>query len=277
MKELPKDIEVGLGMLAGAYIRPPKNYGKSYIRTNEALSRYYTKFPIEDGRVLTVAASGDHILQAVCNGAKVIDAFDKNRFQLYVSKLKIAALKALTQDEFAQYFCFKRNGDFFNDLLWKELYLKIREKLDFDSVVFWDTMYQNGDLENNLNKFFHLQTFVDDGHGSFAFDENYEKTKENLEDVQINLYHSTFHSFVDKLNDGLYYDAIFMSNITDYLEDDEFLGLTDFLNTEVHRHLNSGGKVAVYTPPHRKYMGFGEYVDPDGMAEENKVYIYTKR
>lgn len=277
MKELPKDIEVGLGMLIGAYNRPPMNYGKSYIRTNEALSRYYSRFPIEDGRVLTVAASGDHILQAVCDGAKVIDAFDKNRFQLYVSKLKIAAVKALTQDEFAQYFCFRHNGDYFGDLLWKELYLKVREKLDADAIVFWDTMYKIGDIENNLERFFYLQTFVDDGYGSFAFDENYEKTKENLNDVQINLYHSTFHSFIDRLDDEICYDAIFMSNMTDYFDDQEFLRLTEFLNTEVHKHLNSGGKVAVYAPPHRKYAGVGKYVQPDGMAEANKVYIYNKK
>ena len=78
----------------------PKEYQSTFLVTNEPIAQYYNIFPIKNGRVLTVASSGDHILQAVCNGANIIDAFDNNKIALYFTKLKIAAVKALNQDEF---------------------------------------------------------------------------------------------------------------------------------------------------------------------------------
>jgi len=273
MKELPKDIEVGLKMLNGIYTFSfPKNYGKVYIRTNEALSKYFQAFPIKGSSILTVAGSGDHVLQAAFMGARKIEAFDKNRFQIYLSKLKVTALKVLNQEDFACYFGFKDPSLIF-DL---KIYLKIRDYLDLDSVIFWDTMYQKGNLEINKSRMFFLQYFVDDKAGCFAFDDNYYTTKANLENVDINLHHATFHDFIVRYKDDLF-DTIFMSNITDYLTDEQFENLNDFLEEDVSKHLNDDGKVVVYVPPHKKEIEITRYTKPDEIAENSsKVYVYKK-
>ena len=274
MKELPRDIEVALNMLNDVYFQKyPRNYGKIYIRTNEALSIYYDKFKLDGAKVLTVAGSGDHILQAVYSGAKEVDAFDKNRFQIYLIKLKLAALKTLSQDEFAYFFGFRDPSEIF-DL---NIYLKIREELDLDSLIFWDTLYQSGNLKNNKSRFIFLQFFIDSRLRCFAFDENYYVTRDNLERVDVRLHHATFHDFISKLSDSAKYDAVFMSNITDYFSNEQFTTLTNFLDDKVQPHLTEHGQVAVYAPPHKKDIEFEEYTGQDEMVDVNKVYIYNKK
>ena len=68
-----------------------------YACTNEELFLYPND---ETKKVLSVTSGGDHILNAILNGATDICSFDINRFCKYYSDLKIAMIKKYPKEEF---------------------------------------------------------------------------------------------------------------------------------------------------------------------------------
>ena len=60
--------------------------------TNEPLKYYYAK-DLQNKKVLSVTAGGDHILHAILAGATDITGFDVNRFSKYFADLKMAMVK----------------------------------------------------------------------------------------------------------------------------------------------------------------------------------------
>ena len=105
VKKNKEDIEAALGLLNHDknFLRTSK-YNMIYQHTNEELDYYMSKFPIRDGKVLTVAASGDQTLQAISLGAREVTTFDINKFTYYFTYLKYVASCVLEYDEFIKYF-----------------------------------------------------------------------------------------------------------------------------------------------------------------------------
>jgi len=268
MSKLEKDIAVGLNILAG-YDYFPEDYNFVYLSTNEAISRYYNFASLEGKNVLTVASSGDHILQAVCNGADSIDTFDKNRFQIYFAKLKLAAVKTLQFSEFIDYF--NALGDAF---LQKSTYMKIRDVLEDDIRAFWDGMYYRGRIELFYKFLFNYYRFVDDGAGSYRLSDAYEKTKNKLDSVQINFCHADLHSYMRNPDNNMEYDAIFLSNIYDHLSLIKKIGFYQFVHKEIDGHLTDDGMAFVYAPVANKNVEMSQYVS--SKFKPGKVYVYRK-
>lgn len=84
-----------------------------YLFTNENISGYLNKLcDLNNGRVLTVAASGDHAFEAYLRGAPQVDTFDINSYQRNVLELKSRMIKELPYSDFMDFFFDKTN--FFN-------------------------------------------------------------------------------------------------------------------------------------------------------------------
>ena len=82
-----------------------------YSFTTESIAGYMPKLKISGANVLTIAGSGDHIINSIlCGGAEVF-AFDVNYIALLYVELKLVALENLTFQEFLRYFMINESGD----------------------------------------------------------------------------------------------------------------------------------------------------------------------
>ncbi|MBQ6324001.1 MAG: DUF3419 family protein [Bacilli bacterium] len=272
MTNISEDIKAGLERLnRKTGFKLNSQYGAIYFNTNEGLSKYYRAFPCKGGRVLTVSSGGDHILQAVCDGAKEIDAFDRNRFAIYAAKLKITALKVLGREEFKNYY-YNLKG-FLN----VNTYMRIRTHLEEDVKEFWDAMYFDGKLLDNVGSFVacsytSFTKCFDDSFRRFSSPYFYARTKKNLKISEINFFYSGLYELVDFLDKNKKYDAIFLSNIYDWLILDERENFSDLIEN-LSKHLTDNGMMAVYAPfdnPNPKICSVNESCGEDG-------FVYTLR
>jgi len=260
------DIKETLSILNGS--SPLSNtYSYVYVRTNELLTDYYPYFQFADGNVLTVASSGDHILQAVCDGATCIDAFDNNRIQLYVARLKIAAVKVLTAE---------KNIDFFSSFNYEEFFLfrtyeMLRDYLSDEDRFFWDSLYKTGIFSSNINNLIIPEWLINHSDSFYTDVENYYNVRKKLDKVTINFYHSTLHEILDLVS-GQKYDAIFLSNVYDYLNQSQKESFYKFIS-EFNKSLTSIGLMAVYTSPYSSIYEKCYYTGQEKF-ENRKIYIY---
>ena len=267
MSRVEKDIMVALGVLTD--IRPiPRSYGHVFVNTNEELSLYYNEFPIAGNKVLTVSSGGDQILQAVCNGASKIDAFDRNKFALYVSKLKIAAIKVLS--------CYEFQSFFYDEITFfdTDLYHKIRLYLDDETKLFWDALYEKlVSFRSVAKQLFFSEFQFDVTDFAYSIPDNYYLTRKRLESVDMNLYHASLNHFLQK-NTSADYSCVFLSNIFNYLSLDAKREFNRFINKNLAERLSSEGAIAVYAPP---YVINPEIVPYEGTIDSyQKVYAYKK-
>lgn len=273
MEELDKDIDVGIKYLIGGNFENSRYYDDVFLHTNESISEYYDKFPVNNGNVLTVSSGGDHILQAVYENALSIDAFDLNRFAIYIAKLKIAAVKVLDYNEFNEFFnySYMSNLKMFNFGSYK----KIRDNLDDKDRKFWDMMYEKGLFHYNYERLVFSLSSFDNGNKNYAKEENFYITKDNLDNSSINFYHSDYFDIFDKLPSDKKYDAIFLSNLYDWLSFanvDRFFKMIDVVT---NNYLTERGMIALYAPVRE----FSEIEIYDGNIERmgNKLVVAKKR
>ena len=92
---------------------------------------------INENNVATITGSGDAPLDLIANGVKKIHAFDINGLAKYHAKLKIAAVKAMTFEEFKQFFLCNYDGYVVN-----EHYQKARTFLDDETRLLWDEIFK---------------------------------------------------------------------------------------------------------------------------------------
>ena len=269
MSSLDYDISVGVAILHGNE-HFPSDYNYIYISTNEFVSGYYKYIPLEGRKVLTVTSSGDHILQAISNGAKRIDTFDKNKFQLYFAKLKIAAIKVLSREDFISYFDWN-DEKFLN----KHIYSKIRDYLDEDVVTFWDTMYVRGWLDKFYDNIINYYRFSDDGLESYCSPDRYDDTRSKLDSALISYDHSDLHAFIDNLSDDELYDAIFLSNIYDHLSFLKRKRFYRFISDECSKHLTDDGVIVAYAPVAEENLTFANYQNQKNF-DRGKIYVYRR-
>lgn len=73
---------------------------------------------LESGRknILTVASSGEYIIDSSLNGADRIISYDINEFQYYMSEFKIWALEKLTYNEFIEFFIDIRSDNYLSPI-----------------------------------------------------------------------------------------------------------------------------------------------------------------
>ena len=77
---------------------------KIYSFTTENIAGYFEYLNLENKTILTVAGSGDHIINAFFKGAKKVYGFDINYLALIYTELKLVAMQNLGYKEFLNFF-----------------------------------------------------------------------------------------------------------------------------------------------------------------------------
>ena len=268
---LRSDIKVANRILDG--------YGEDYANdkrnviyniATEEIDHFMPKLDVEDKKVLTVAGSGDQLLTCALNGAKSVDAFDINPLQIYFTKLKVSALKALGVGEFNDYFYKKL-------MFSKSLYNKVRDYLDNSTRTFFDSLYKN-DLES---KFYRLMANenMDDSFSiipSYTKEENYYITRNNLEKMDIRYITSDLLKIHKKTKKE--YDVIMLSNIYKWLYSNKYLTAEEkkdmfmkFVNTRLINLLSDDGIIQLYSSAN----GYKEKALEEECLKNDNMNYYT--
>ncbi len=242
-------------------------YSSMYTFTTENLAAYLDKMPIEGGTILAVTASGDQLINLAFLGASSVDNFDSNKNAYYMTKLKIAALMALTYEEFLLYFssCEEEKSANFGLLsvpqevnvnphyLSYNLYLKIRNYLGDDVAYYFDYLYREYDYSgDNLKEsgIFLNGSWKDaiNNNAYLANANNYYEARERIKLVNYNFYNCDVYQIHGIQNK---YDVILLSNIYDYITVDEYNRKIDnadyiqYIRNELDSMLNPDGRIAV--------------------------------
>lgn len=248
-------------------------YSSMYVFTTENVQGYLRKLNLQGKDVLTVTASGDHFINMALEGARKIDCFDLNRNTYFMSELKLGALKALGYEEFLTFFTdserreevyagivpvqkkVNENPHFFD----YKTYLKILPFLGEDVALYWNLLYEEygfsgtkmadaglfygGDREAAIAANTYLQG-----------EKEYQRARECVDQVEKHYY---FSDILQIHHLPSTYDAVFLSNIYDYLVDEWSGSMTeeafhDYIENELTPILNPGAQVAAAYQYHYK-------------------------
>ena len=201
-----------------------------YSFTTENISGYFDYLNFFNTDILTVAASGDHIINAFYKGAKEVYGFDINYLALVFTELKLVALQNLEFEEFLKFFMINEEDDVKKSrkVLDYDIYEeKIKKYLSKSGSKIWDTIYQNfnnngyalrnsyvfnNKYDNNklkINSNLYLRSELD-----------YNIAKKMMAEKEVTLINSNYRDingyslpFIESC------DIILMSNISDYIKD----------------------------------------------------------
>ena len=151
------------------------NLSPIYSFTTENIVGYFEYLDFTNKNVLTVAASGDHIINAFYKGAKEVYGFDINYLALIFTELKLVALQNLNYKEFLEFFMINDKNDVEknrNVLDYKVYINKLRKRLSKSVAENWDMIYQN--FNNNGYELRNSYIFNN------KYDNNNIKLKSNL-------------------------------------------------------------------------------------------------
>ena len=273
--DIEKDIFIARQIIKGNYNFKEKHYNTVYNMTNEQLDLYFKYFSIKDGNVLTVLGSGDHVLQSACCGAKRIYAFDYNPLALYMAKLKIKSLSILERNEFLNYLY---NIDY-KRYFAVNYYKKARDYLDSDTMRFWDSIYRefnNYEITDNLIN--NGDSYINRSNLGFLNRDKYYLTKNNLENIDIKYLCSDVFDVLYKLPFDIKFNAIFLSNIFDWMNLDAAVKYPLFIKRDLDKYLSNGALVAVHSSVNGATSNALSIIFEDKIEydDHNKVIVYKK-
>lgn len=225
MKNIEEKIEKAIALITEEeklkkQVKVDKLFNSIYPFTTENIKGYLKDYQVKNERILTVGASGDHLLNLLLLGANTIDYFDVNPFTEVFIELKIAAVKALDEEEFIDYFSssdWTRN----NPCMHFKQYQKISPFLKEECRLFWDTLYlELGGEEIRFSKLFDRDepsSRLLKEINLYLEKENYSKLKAILLKNQYHLhfYEKNLKDLKEVLNKK--YKMIILSNIAKYL------------------------------------------------------------
>lgn len=250
-----------------SYIHPSfGEYSRMYTFTTENIGEYIKPLNVKNCDILSIGASGDHLINFKLFGANNVDCYDCNKNTYYFINLKLAALQALDYQEFLDYFITcesstpRFNGFYFsNDVVGKNekyldfnIYKKIRTFLNDDVKLYWDLLYKecnnSGDKLSNMGIFYgstleeaiYVNPYLKDSNA-------YNKAKKKCSNITFKFYPYDIFELNNIPNN---YDLILLSNIFDYVADSERGIVSDFqfvkyVENELSKILNENGRIAV--------------------------------
>lgn len=199
-----------------------------YKETNEELNKIDDLLLNKD-KVLSVIGSGDQILNTLLTNPTRVDAFDISSFPKYFLKLKIAAIKSLTREEYIKFFFATTEttlDEYYDDLFFD----KISKELDEETREFWDYLFQYNDwydiYESTL---FSSESATEEfavERNKYLEEDEYYKLKEILKTADINFIESNLLDL--KVEDT--YDLIYLSNIIEYVKKSAYFDKIDELS-----------------------------------------------
>lgn len=205
------------------------NLSQIYSFTTENIVGYFEYLDFTNKNVLTVAASGDHIINAFYKGAKEVYGFDINYLALIFIELKLVALQNLNYREFLEFFMINDKNDVEknrNVLDYKVYINKLRKGLSKSVAENWDMLYEN--FNNNgyeLRNSYIFNNKYDNNNIKLKSnlylksELDYNIAKENINKKEIILINSNYKDLnLHNLPSLSNCDIILMSNISDYIK-----------------------------------------------------------
>lgn len=204
------------------------NSSAVYKISNERIQDY-EKYLRKRNKVLSVIGSGDQILNCILNGTKEIDAFDISVFPKYFLELKMAAIKALTVDEYIDFFYEVTN----RDEVYEDMYYRIAVYLENDICEFWDSLFNFFEWKEiyNSTMFSSEPNIASNAINQNKFlqsEEEYNRLREELDNVKITYYEGDILELSSYLRDS--YDLVYLSNIVYYCNKDKYREMLGNLN-----------------------------------------------
>lgn len=204
------------------------NSSAVYKISNERIQDY-EKYLRKRNKVLSVIGSGDQILNCILNGTKNIDAFDISVFPKYFLELKMAAIKALTVDEYIDFFYEVTN----RDEVYEDMYYRIAVYLENDICEFWDSLFNFFEWKEiyNSTMFSSEPNIASNAINQNKFlqsEEEYNRLREELDNVKITYYEGDILELSSYLRDS--YDLVYLSNIVYYCNKDKYREMLGNLN-----------------------------------------------
>lgn len=191
-------------------------FSKIYLMTTENIKAFLQQYSLQNKDILTVAGSGDQMLNAYLMGANNVTCFDINPLAFSQVKLKKAAVCSLEYEEFLEFF-FPEFGKLFE----RYLFDKFSYQLDSETKDLFQYLYSNYESKDILNKIYyryHASLEKIKSMNAYLDKDNYQKLASILKGKNVNFIQSDITSLRSKLEENLY-DMILLSNISDSIED----------------------------------------------------------
>ena len=226
---MEEDLKVAKMIIYNALVRDYTKYYNDhsfiYKVTNEKINGYQDQFKNKT-KMLSVIGSSDQIFNAILEGVKYIEAFDISIFPKYFLYLKKASIKALTKEEFIDFYY---NRDYKRCYLdeqkkCKKYFERILKYLEGDSKIFWENLLKYADwmkiYESDLFSEYAIFLEKTIEKNKYLQGEYFDKLKSLIDDVIIKTYTGNIVDIVSCFKQEN--DLIYLSNIHNYLEISEF-------------------------------------------------------
>lgn len=212
-----EDIDLACKIINGKINKSYKfsNVSPIYKTTNENISKdEYSNLLKNKDRVLSIIGSGDQILNSIFWGSKDIIGVDISRFPKYFLSLKLSSIEVLEKKEYIKYFY-----GFLERPFQEKYYDKVRENLENNTKLFWDSLYN----EYNYDKIYNSQLFYDYNldyrratqFNPFLQKDNYNVLKEKINNIDLELFDYDMFK-INEIDIGRF-DLIILSNIMNYI------------------------------------------------------------
>lgn len=219
-------------------------YSKIYMHTTENIKDFLTCFDTHGSKVLTVAGSGDQLLNAYALGASSVDIFDINPLAKCGVDLKVSAVKSLSYEDFIHFF-FSKYPSYFS----LDLYSKIYPYLTSETKLLFDALFRRFGIKNSVKKLYYQwnPTLEKMKQMNIYLEEYYYYAlKEALKNKSFKFLESPLQELKENIDSS--YDMMMFSNITDSLN--RIYGenaLKEYLRLihSMTKKLNKGGSIEV--------------------------------
>lgn len=268
-KETYQDIEKAKKIINLRFYQTIDEFSKYcslYAFTNENVNAAYNYLDVQNKKILTIAASGDHVFEAISKGAKEVTYFDVNSLAKYYIELKGAGIKVLPQVIFYDYFfkepVFSHDYNSFNFFTYKT----IRNHLGENTRLFWDSLYQeySGEVIRKSKLFYSSEESFDFLKSGLSYlkPQNYQKLKKILQNSNIFAQNNFLNADIRAIPKVMTnkFDIIYLSNIADYIPEifpkPYIINFKSFIETELDPLLNEQGKIVAAYIFHADYKNF---------------------
>lgn len=194
-----------------------EKYCRMYVMTTENISEFLSQYDLKNKRVLSVAGSGDQLLNAYAMGAESVTLFDINPLAFAQAKLKKAAATTLTLEEFESFFSPEDKDSLFNIYLFD----KISECLDDNTKDLFKTIFtQFPGMEAFMKFYFRFYATWNKQKSLnyyIADEEKYKYLQSIIESKTIEFIETPLTDLKKNINNELF-DYILLSNISDSIE-----------------------------------------------------------
>lgn len=249
-----------------------------YIYGTENISKYYSKIDLKDKTVLTIAGSGDQVINAYYFNAKEVVCFDINKLSKHILFLKIEAIKNIDYSDFIEYFGNGRKKTSLN----YNIYNKFRSKLPKDTKQFFDDAYSY--FKNDGEKLFASDLFLkrelyfkeknlSSQNYYLRSEKDYLLLQERLENKKITFINADILNLCKKITKK--FDVINISNIPNFIFrylNYDYNKLKD-LFLELSSLLNKNGVILWYTYAKSTYPSKVAKTPPPLTHKKNINYL----